>query len=34
MKKDLDIPFSLPDPKPAAMLELAIHAIGYILINY
>lgn len=34
MKNDLDIPFSLPDPKPAAMLELAIHAIGYILINY
>ena len=34
MKNDLGIPFSLPHPKPAAMLELAIHAIGFILINY
>ena len=34
MKNDLGIPFSLPDPKPVAMLELAIHAIGFILINY
>ena len=34
MKNDLGIPFSLPHPKPDAMLELAIHAIGFILINY
>ena len=34
MKNDLGIPFALPHPKPDAMLELAIHAIGFILINY